>query len=129
MEYLVITRDWSLFDRDYHEEFMEVVVADSKDEVIEIINNKYNKDFLDAGRAVIKIYELKKIYDMQEATDELLEKLSEKNSKRILTTDITPMDPELEKKLIAELKKKFEMEKAVEIILDDAVLPPKEKED
>jgi len=66
---------------------------------------------------------------MQEATDELLEKLSEKNSKRILTTDITPMDPELEKKLIAELKKKFEMEKAVEIILDDAVLPPKEKED
>lgn len=117
MEYLVITRAWSLFDANYHEQFMELVIADSKEEVIKIIDDKYNNGVLDGGKEVIEIYELKKVYDLQEIVDELNKKLS-KNSKRILTTDITPMTAEQEEKELKRIKKMFENEKKVESILN-----------
>ena len=116
MEYLVITRAWSLFDVNYHKEFMELVIADSKEEVIDIIDDKYNNGILDGGKEVIKIYELKKIYDLEETIDTLNKKLSNK-SEKIHTTDITPMTPEQEEKELERIKKMFENEKKIESAL------------
>lgn len=128
MEYLVVTRGWSLFDSEYNEQYLELVEADSVEEARNNVSKRW-ENVLDGGQVVTKVYELNKVYDAEleyNEAKELYDKVKCEN--RIIKTDITPMDPETKKKLIAEIKKKFEREKAIEIILDDAVLP-KEKED